>query len=347
MEFSKAYFSCGKYVARARRFFSTAIMVGLPLFVAAGCSAIESFNPVTPQGLSIANLFVVVMVISAVIFLLVAGFLVYILFRYRERPGEPDPAQVHGNRNLEIAWTAAPALIVVVLFLLGLQTMNTVNATDPSALRIKVIGHQWWWEFQYPDLGVVTANEVHVPVGVPLKLELESADVIHSFWVPKLGWKKDAIPGKTNDMWVQFDQAGEYDGPCTEYCGIQHAWMRIRLVALTAEQFKAWIEQQRRSAPDRRGGDTAFRGQEIFLRSTCVNCHAVRGTPAAAKIGPDLTHFASRSTIGAGVVANSPQNLRRWVKEVQTMKPGVLMPNYKELSDNDVTALVDFLGGLK
>lgn len=351
MGFSKAYTSLnrsrGKYVAGARRFFSTAIMLGLALFAAAGCGAIDSFNPVTRQGLSIANLFVVVLVISAVIFLLVAGLLVYILFRYRGRPGEPDPAQVHGNRNLEIVWTVAPALILVVLFFLGLQTMNTVNATDPSALRIKVIGHQWWWEFQYPDRGVVTANEVHVPVGVPLKFELESADVIHSFWVPKLGWKKDAIPGKTNDMWVQFDQPGVYDGPCTEYCGLQHAWMRIRLVALTAEQFDAWIEQQRRSAPDRRGGDTALRGKEIFLRDTCVNCHAVRGTPAAAKVGPDLTHFASRSTIGAGVVTNSPQNLRRWVKEVQTMKPGVLMPNYPELSDDDVTALVEFLGGLK
>ena len=349
MGFSKAYtslnFSRGKYVARARRFFSTAIMVGLPLFVAAGCRAIESFNPVTRQGLSIANLFIVVLVISAVIFLLVAGLLVYILFRYRGRPGEQDPPQVHGNRNLEIVWTAAPALIVLVLFLLGLQTMNTVNATDPSALRIKVIGHQWWWEFQYPDLGVATANEVHVPVGVPLKFELESADVIHSFWVPKLGWKKDAIPGKTNDMWVQFDQPGVYDGPCTEYCGLQHAWMRIRLAALTAEQFKAWTEQQRRSASDRPAGATA--GQEVFLRNTCVNCHAVRGTPAAGKVGPDLTHFASRSTIGAGVLANTPQNLRRWVKEVQTVKPGVLMPNYPELSDDDVTALVEFLGGLK
>ncbi len=133
-------------------FFSTAIVAGLPLLVAAGCGAIESFNPVTRQGLSIANLFVVVLVISAVIFLLVAGLLVYILFRYRGRPGEQDPAQVHGNRNLEIAWTVIPALILVVLFLLGLQTMNTVNATDPSALRIKVIGHQWWWEFQYPEL---------------------------------------------------------------------------------------------------------------------------------------------------------------------------------------------------
>lgn len=324
-----------------------AVVGGLLVVGASACSAIESFNPVTPQGLSIANLFLAVMVLSAFIFLLVAGLLITILFRYRGRPGDEDPPQVHGNRNLEIVWTVAPALILVVFFILTLRTMSTVNATAPSALRVRVIGHQWWWEFHYPDLGVVTANEMHLPVGVAVRLEVESADVIHSFWVPKLGWKKDAIPGKTNPMWVQFDQAGVYDGPCTEYCGLQHAWMRIRLVAEPPEKFDSWVQQQRLAAAARPESAAAERGREIFLRNTCVNCHAVRGTPAAAKIGPDLTHFGSRATLGAGVVANTPENLRRWVREVQAVKPGVLMPNYAALSDDDLTALVDYLGGLK
>jgi len=310
-------------------------------------SGIESFNPVTPQGLSIANLFLGVMVLSALIFLLVAGLLTYILMRYRGRPGDPDPPPVHGNRNLEIAWTVAPALILVALFILTLRTMNTVNATVPEALRIRVIGHQWWWEFHYPDRDVVTANEMHVPVGAPVLLEVEAADVIHSFWVPKLGWKKDAVPGRTNPMSVQFDQAGVYDGPCTEYCGLQHAWMRIRVVAEAPDQFEAWIEQQRRPAPERPASDRALRGQKLFLRNTCVNCHAVRGTAAAARIGPDLTHFGGRSTLGAGVALNTPENLRRWVRGVQGVKPGALMPNYAELPDDDLAALVEYLGGLK
>lgn len=326
---------------------SAAVVSELLLVGASGCRAIDSFNPVTRQGLSIANLFVVALIVSAVIFLLVVGLLTYILVRYRGQPGEQDPPQVHGNKQLEIAWTAAPALILVVLFVLALQTMSAVNATAPAAIRIKVIGHQWWWEYQYPDQGIVTANELHLPAGVPVRLELEGADVIHSFWVPQLGWKKDAIPGQTNDMSVQFDQAGVYDGACTEYCGLQHAWMRVRVVAEPPERFDAWVERQRLAAAARPRSDTALHGQELFLVHTCVNCHAVRGTSAVAKVGPDLTHFGSRSTIGAGVVANTPENLRRWVREVQAVKPGVLMPNYKHLSEDDLTALVDYLGGLK
>ena len=287
------------------------------------------------------------MVLSAFIFLLVVGLLVIILYRFRGLPGEQDPPQVHGNRNLEIAWTVAPALILVLFFIMTVQTMSTVNATAPSALRIKVIGHQWWWEFQYPDQDIVLANELHVPVGARVLLEVEATDVIHSFWVPRLGWKKDAIPGKTNLMWVQFDQPGVYDGPCTEYCGLQHAWMRIRLVAEPQEQFDLWVQQQRRPALKRPRSARALRGQEVFLRNTCINCHAVRGTSAVARVGPDLTHFGSRSTIGAGVVANTPENLRRWVREVQAVKPGVLMPDYSDLSDDDLTALVAYLGGLK
>jgi cytochrome c oxidase subunit 2 len=305
----------------------------------------DSFDPISPQGLAISNLFNVALVLSAVVFLLVASVLVYAVVRFRGRPGDPDPPQVEGNRPLEIIWTATPLGLLSVLFFLVLMTMGSVNAEPPAALRVRVIGHQWWWEFQYPELGVVTANELHLPIGAASRLELEAADVIHSFWAPQLGWKKDAIPGKTNVMVVQPERAGVYDGACTEYCGVQHAWMRIRVVVEPADRFETWARQQQAAATPPSGG--AVRGEEVFFRNTCVNCHAVRGTAATQQVGPDLTHFGGRSTIGAGVLENTPANLRRWVREVQSVKPGALMPNYPDLSDADLDALVQYLEGLK
>jgi cytochrome c oxidase subunit 2 len=224
--------------------------------------------------------------------------------------------------------------------------MSNVDAASPSALRIRAVGHQWWWEYQYPDLGVATANELHVPLGVPLQIELDGADVIHSFWVPQFGWKKDMIPGKTNVMWVQPEQPGVYDGVCTEYCGTQHAWMRIRVVVEPSERFDAWIAQQRQPAAAAQGPATA-RGQQVFLSNTCVNCHAIGGTTATARVGPDLTHVGSRTTIGAGLVENTPDTLRQWVRNAHDLKPGVLMPAYNSLSGDDLDALVQYLMELK
>src|SRR5439155_11022940 len=172
-------------------------------------------------------------------------------------------------------WTIAPLLLLSILAIPTLQTMASVDAPSPAAHRIQVIGHQWWWEYRYPELGVVTANEVHVPTGRPLQLELGAADVIHSFWVPRFGWKRDAIPGKINTMPASIEEAGVYDGACAEYCGLQHAWMRIRIVAEVPDRFDAWVAQQRQpaSAPQ---SDAARRGQALFTASTCVNCHTVR-----------------------------------------------------------------------
>ena len=319
---------------------------GVLLTSAAGCGATpDSFDPVTGQGRSISDLFVLAMALSALVFLLVTGVLVYALIRFRGRPGDADPPQVEGHRTLEIVWTATPFALLVVLFLLSLTTMRRVERPAPSPLLIKVIGHQWWWEFQYPDLGFVTANELHVPVGTPLRLEVETADVIHAFWVTQFGWKTDAIPGKKTVMLMQVDEPGEYDGTCAEFCGLQHAWMRIRAVAAPRAEFDAWAEQQRRPAgqPQTSG---AQRGQEVFLRNTCVNCHAVRGTNATALVGPDLTHIGSRATLGAGVLPNTPENMRRWVHDASAAKPGALMPRFN-LSDADLQALVEYLEGLK
>ena len=322
---------------------------GIGLLLAGGVACtlpVDTLNPVTPQGLAISNLFNLALALSALILALVVGLLLVAIPRYRERPGAPEPPQIHGNRNLEIFWTATPALLLTVIFFLTLRTMHVVDAAAPGALRVQVLGWQWWWEYRYPELGVVTANELHVPVGVPLELELTGGDVIHSFWAPQLIGKRDAIPGKWNVLRPQVQQPGIYDGACTEYCGMQHAWMRIRVVATPPDQFDAWVRGQQQPAappPD----PLAARGQQVFLQHTCVNCHTIRGTPADGRVGPDLTHFGSRTTLGAGVRANTPENLREWIEHVQTVKPGALMPNFAGLPSADLDALVAYLQGLK
>jgi cytochrome c oxidase subunit 2 len=323
---------------------------GLLLVGYTGCQAPpDSFAPVSAQGHSIADLFGVAMLLSLLVLVLVVGLLAYILLRYRERPEDGAPSQTEGNRNLEIAWTVAPTLLLVVLFVLTVRTMNAVDdppaATPASPLRIRVIGRQWWWEYRYPDLGVITANELHVPVGKPTRLEIEAADVVHSFWVPRFGWKVDAIPGKTNTMSVTLGDAGVYDGTCAEFCGTQHAWMRIRAIADPPDRFDEWIRQQRRPAAQPQEA-TVRAGEEVFLRHTCESCHAIDGTSAKGRVGPDLTHLGSRSTLGAGVVSNTPENLRDWVRDAKATKPGVLMPSFN-LSNAELQSLVSYLEGLK
>jgi len=303
----------------------------------------ESFDPVTRQGLDVSNLFGLELIISALLLALVLGWLILALVRFRAAPGDTaEPAQVHGNRRLEIAWTVAPAITLTIVFILVIQTMNAVDAAGPGAQRLQVIGHQWWWEYQFPDLGVTTANELHLPVGTELTLELESRDVIHSFYVPRFGMMRDLVPGKTNRMALRIDRPGTYDGACTQYCGLQHAWMRQRIIAEPRDQFDAWIAAQRAPASPSNAA-----GQQVFLRNTCVSCHAIRGLPASAQVGPDLTHFGSRQTLGAGVAENTPENLRQWLLNPHEIKPGVLMPGFGSLPEQDLSALVDFLEGLQ
>lgn len=304
-----------------------------------------SFDPITAQGVSISNLFNLLLVLSAALFLLVAGLLVYILLRFRGRPGDPDPRQIEGNTRLEIAWTVSPLVLLAVIFVLTVRTMRAVAATQPPSLHVTVIGHQWWWELQYSDLGFSTANELHLPVGQPVVIELHSADVIHSFWVPQFGWMRDAIPGKTNVMPVRAERAGTYDGACTQFCGTQHAWMRSHVVAQSPAEFDAWVRGQQAAAVAPNDSLTQ-QGQAVFLANTCVSCHAIHGTTASASVAPDLTHLASRNTIGGGVADNTPKSLRRWIGDPKAIKPGVLMPGY-DLSDADLNALVTYLGGLR
>src|SRR6266852_3630291 len=303
----------------------------------------QSFDPATQQGLSITNLFWLELAISAVLMAIVIAWMVVALVRFRARPGEAiEPPQTYGNRTMELIWTIVPALTLAVVFFLVVQTMRSVEAAAPGAQTVRVIGHQWWWEYEYPDQQVVTANELHVPLGTPLVLNLQSVDVIHSFHVPRFGWMRDTVPGKTNLMPVTVVEGGTFDGACNQYCGLQHAWMRVIVRAEPADQFNAWIQQQRQSVVA-----SGSRGEQVFLQNTCVNCHAIRGLPAAAHVGPDLTHLGTRTTLGTGVIDNKPASLRRWIRNASSIKHGVLMPPFPNLSVQDLGALADYLESLK
>ncbi|HEY8492201.1 MAG TPA: cytochrome c oxidase subunit II [Dehalococcoidia bacterium] len=309
---------------------------------------LDGYDPVTSQGETITDLFSLTNVLGLLVALLVAGVLGYVLLRYRaRRPGEPS--RVHEHRALEITWTATPAVLLAGLFVVTVLVMVDVDEDPPPAenpLLVQVVGNNWWWEFRYPELGVVTANELHVPVGRPIRFEITGDDVIHSFWVPRFGRKMDAIPGRTNVMTVTVEEPGTYQGACTEFCGLQHAWMRILVVAQTPQEFQAWVALQQ--APARAPqSDVALQGRAVFLRNTCINCHAIQGTIAQGQVGPDLTHLGSRQILGAGVVPNTPENLKRFIRNAQEVKPGVLMPQFQTLSDEDLEALVAYLEGLE
>ena len=300
------------------------------------------FNPNSPQTLAISNLFVLSLVISAIIFVLVTGLVVYIALRYRRRGAEGEPRQVAGNNKLEVAWTLAPAVVIVTVFGLSIPTMRAADPPQNREPDIIVIGHQWWWEIRYPQSGIVTANELHIPAGRPLVVRLESADVIHSFWVPQLGPMRDLIPGKTNTITIQSDTPGTFGGACTEYCGLHHAWMRIHVTAHPQAEFDAWQQQQGRqvAAP----AAAVAEGARVFAERTCVNCHVIGNT--GIPVGPDLTHLASRETLAAGVLENTPENLYEWIKNPQQYKPGSYMPDL-QLPEDELRALVAYLETLR
>lgn len=312
----------------------------LALILTTGCgSTFTTLHPVSSQGSTIYHEFVVILVLSGVVFLIVLGLLGWILLKYRGHSGDDEPAQTSGNRTLEITWISIPVVILIFLFVYSAFTMRSVDAGSANAIQVNVIGHQWWWEYQYPSLGIDTASELHLPIGQPVRLNITAVDVIHSFWVPDLGWKQDAIPGKTNTMNLNLTRAGTFDGMCAEFCGSEHAWMRIRVISESQTQFNDWVTQQRTPAP---APSTALekQGEQIFNSSTCVNCHVT------SRIGPSLTHFGSRQWIGSGVMDNTPENLAKWINDVQSIKRGALMPNF-HFSPTELQALVAYLEGQK
>lgn len=305
------------------------------------------FHPATQPATSIRDLFWLVLGISGVILVLVEGLILYCVYRFRQRRGDnSEPPQIYGSTPIEIAWTVAPLLTVFVLFLVVVRSVNEVRgqAAPEGSVRIIAIGHQWWWEFVYPDLGIRTANELYIPCrdgshAPTISLELESADVIHSFWVPRLAGKTDHIPGRTNRMWFDSPERGVYHGQCAEYCGTQHANMKLLVVAETAEEFRLWQQQELLPAVHE---PTVDAGRDRFLALACVNCHTIRGTPAQGTVGPDLTHLMARRTLAAGACANDSEHLRAWITDPDSIKPGSHMPNM-HLSTQDAELITAFL----
>ncbi len=292
-----------------------------------------------------SQFFVVVLWICAAIFAVVAGLVGYSLVRYRWHEGDADPAQLSGNKTVEIVWTVIPFLIVLVLF--GL-TVRAMQRSDPAAPAgppdLVVIGHQWWWEVRSPKLGYVTANEIHIPVGQPISVRLDTTDVLHEFWVPQLTRKMTTVPGAGNHIWLEADKPGVYQGVCSEFCGTEHAWMRFEVIAEPRPQYEAWVRRQQQPAAAVTG--EAARGEKVFQQLTCVDCHSIRGVAGTSNAGPDLTHLASRRTLGSVIIPNTPANLRRWLTNPQRIKPGAKMPNFN-LTPEQLDDLLAYFATLK
>jgi cytochrome c oxidase subunit 2 len=301
-------------------------------------------HPEGPNAVKADQLWDTTFLIAAVIFFLVEGLLIYAIIRFRERPGR-EAAQFHGNTKIEVALTAVPALILVFLAVPTVRTIFEFAEKPANAMNVTVTARQFWWQFEYPDNDVITANVLHVPVGKPVYLTLLGDDVIHSFWIPRLAGKQDVIPGRENHLTIEAPHAGTYYGQCTEYCGLSHANMRIRVIADEPSDFSAWVADQQQ--PARHPTDQlAAEGEGFFMNGPCINCHAIEGTGASARVGPDLTHFASRPWFAGAMFENTPENVAAWLADPPGVKPGAKMPDYG-LSSDEIQKLVAYLESLE
>src|SRR5262245_12520704 len=308
-------------------------------------SPMTTVRPRSDFGKWIDEIFMLISWTTLVIFICVESALLYVCWRFRDRPGAPIPKQVHGHTALEISWTIAFA---VVLLIIGIPTIRiifrTQEAPAATALRVDVSGRQWWWEFSYPDLKITTANELHIPVGQTAAFHLHAPDVIHSFWMPALGGKRDVVPHRVNRIVLTPEVPGEYLGQCAEYCGVSHANMRFRVVVHPKDEFEAWVKNQQ--APPAEATDPlAQQGKALFAQSTCVGCHTITGV-SAGQIGPNLTHFGSRKSLAANLVANTPDNVAKWIENPDHLKPGARMPNLG-MTGEQAKALAAYLLSLK
>lgn len=322
-----------------------AVALGASLALVPVAALAAPFWPVAPQteqARSIVFLFWFVMAVAAFFLFGVLGALGYIAFRFRAGHGQPEPRPNYGNLRIEAWWTGIPAALLVVVFVLMVREMNKEIAIPQNALAIDLVGHQWWWEYRYPD-NVVAANELHVPVGRAVRLNLLSADVVHNFWVPELNGKEQMIPGQSNTWNFTAEKPGQYDGACSEYCGTQHGWMRLRVIADNPADFDAWLSAQKAAAPAGATGNQA--AMQLFTANACGGCHTIQGV-SNGKVAPDLTHIGSRTTIGAGVLPNTADNMTRWMANPQEVKPGSLMPNF-HFTTEQARQMATFLEDLK
>lgn len=328
----------------------------------------SALRPASPQARGVHDLWHFMMIVSTLVYVLVIAGMFYALLRARRaaRDGTdgagPDPANRRAEAERDrvrrmrqvVTWSGALTVLTLVVYLLydfSVGRANAIPLSDPQALHIRIIGHQWWWEVEYQDTAahhtLTTANEIHVPVGRPVIFQLESRDVIHSFWIPNLNGKKDLVPGHLNFAWFTADRPGVYRGQCAEFCGYEHAKMAIVVVAEPPARFDAWYAAQLTPAAPPPGTDSLrVQGERVFLSGPCALCHTIEGTPAGGRTGPVLTHLASRLTIAAGVLPNTRGNLAGWIVDPQRIKPGALMPP-NSLSPRDLRALLAYLEGLQ
>jgi len=321
------------------------------LLAVAGCGGPFPQSTLAPRsnlGAEVDALFTNIFWWAVVVFAIVEGLLLFVIIRYRARPGAGQPSRLHGHTALEIGWTLAPALILVFIAVPTMRTIFATAARAPAgALRIEVIGHQWWWEYRYPELGIVTANEMHLPLGRPVELEMTSADVIHSFWAPGLGGKRDLTPGRVTRIAFTADSLGEVAGQCAEFCGASHANMRLRVFVESDSAFAAWVARQKADAVVPARGSPAEQGQQAFSRGACIACHTIAGLPQArGTVGPNLTHVGSRTTLAGAMLPNTTEWLRRWIANAPSLKPGSLMPAMP-LPEDQMAALVAYLQSLQ
>jgi cytochrome c oxidase subunit 2 len=311
----------------------------------------DALKPAGPDARKLDTLFKPVFWIAVVVFVLVEGLVLYCVIRFKARSDDDAPVQVHGNFRAELGWTIAPAILLLVVGVFTIKTIFDVNRVPKGAdvVQVDVTGHRWWWEYQYPGIGVTTANELHIPVGRPVAITLTSGDVIHNFWPPRLAGKVYAIPGRHNHMALQADKPGVYYGQCAEYCGASHANMRLRVVAMSATDWDTWVRDQKAgpatSASTTTSTDPAAQGAALFLSKGCAGCHAISGF-AAGNVGPNLTHLQSRDCFAGCLFDMNDQNLRRWLRNPPGEKPGSVMPNLN-LSETEITQLIAYLDTLK
>ncbi len=404
-----------------------ALLIAVALLTLSACGGTEypnsTFNHTTDLNTAIDDLWGRLLFWGTIVFVVVEAALVYTIFRFRKRPGGPAAKQIHGNVALEITWTAVPALILVLIAIPTVKTIFETQAPAPAgALVVEVTGNQWWWEFKYPEYGITTANEVYIPVGRTANFVLRTKDVLHSFWIPQMGGKRDLITNKTNNLWFTPNVdlgTNAWNGFCVEYCGASHANMKFRLFTVQPDEFESWAQHQASVAvphrtpaapatvttasnrqppaptapaeptlgyvfpaadlpdhvipktpvPARLTYDDALlangdpvAGQQSFMMGGCIGCHAINGNPMAmSPIGPNLTHFASRHTLGGGLFPNDDHHLARWIKNAKAMKPGALMntigigeydpilkgPVTAGLTDAQIADVVAYLRSLK
>lgn len=354
-----------------------ALLLSSVLLAACGESSPSTLNPVGPVADKELGLFWFILAVATIVFVIVEGWLIFSIVRYRARPGMPAPPQIHGNNTVEAAWTIAPALFLFAVLVYTIYTMFTLAPTAPPGqptLEVRVYGHQWWWEFDYtksPNYGFVTADSLHIPVGTVVRTDLYSDNVIHSFWIPQITGKTDVVPGHDNYMIFRADKVGNYLGECAEFCGTQHAHMNFNVIVEPMDTFQTWVSTQQAAATTPPAG-LAAQGEQLFKTSQCAGCHGIVGVnltgyndpKAAALIGPDLTHFGSRDLIAGGVLDNNaaqceadlqsnPTNpdlsncqLAQWLNDPQGIKPGsdmVISP----LTKAQINELVAYLESLK